>query len=276
MLRKLEAKLHILSRRLRGKPVSARMKYEAAGGSWKYDSGSPKHLNSFDTSSNDLLDYFLTNRGRRMNKWLHYFEIYDRHFARFRTKSPIVLEIGVSGGGSLEMWRWYFGTGATIIGVDVNESCAQLRDEGFLIEIGDQADPAFWERFKQRYPRIDILIDDGGHTMKQQRVTFERMFPHVDVRGIYLCEDLHTSYIEKFGGSYRGQETFVEFAKGLVDDLNIRWFQKGTPQGTLPIGTAMHFYSDVVVFEKAALRESPVSATSKGGKLTIRGARQTT
>jgi hypothetical protein len=94
-------------------------------------------------------------------------------------QNPSVLEVGVNDGGSLEMWRHYFGPRATIIGVDIQERCLELVRDGFEIMVGDQADRDFWSNFKTRYPSVDILIDDGGHTMQQQCVTFECMFPHL-------------------------------------------------------------------------------------------------
>ena len=38
---------------------------------------------------NPLEDYFRNNKRRRIHKWMHYFEIYHRHFERFRAgRSP--------------------------------------------------------------------------------------------------------------------------------------------------------------------------------------------
>src|SRR5438105_649976 len=59
--------------------------------------------------ANPLEEYFYNNPGRGACKWHHYFEIYHRHFAKFRGQSPIVVEIGVAFGGSLPMWHQYFG-----------------------------------------------------------------------------------------------------------------------------------------------------------------------
>jgi hypothetical protein len=53
---------------------------------------------------NDLLKYFENNPGNLIHKWMHYFEIYDRHFSRFRNKDVHIVEIGVFQGGSLQMW----------------------------------------------------------------------------------------------------------------------------------------------------------------------------
>jgi hypothetical protein len=82
---------------------------------------------------NDLERFFEANTDRLIHKWRHYFEIYDRHFARFRGQSPHVVEFGVSQGGSMRMWKDYFGAGATIHGVDINPHCKQFEEDGVHI-----------------------------------------------------------------------------------------------------------------------------------------------
>ena len=52
---------------------------------------------------NPLERYFRRNHGRLIHKWVHYFDIYDRHFSRFRGRPIVVLEFGVFHGGSLQM-----------------------------------------------------------------------------------------------------------------------------------------------------------------------------
>jgi len=64
--------------------------------------------------------YFLENSSKLMHKWIHYFDIYERHFSRFRNAAPVILEIGVFGGGSLAMWKEYFGPSAQVLGLDIN------------------------------------------------------------------------------------------------------------------------------------------------------------
>ena len=70
--------------------------------------------------SNDLEKYFTDNTGGLINKWKHYFEIYERHFSRFRGTEVNILEFGVSQGGSLQMWKEYFGPDCMVFGVDIN------------------------------------------------------------------------------------------------------------------------------------------------------------
>jgi hypothetical protein len=42
-------------------------------------------------------------------------------------------------------------------------------------------------------PIFDIIIDDGGHTVKQQRVSIETLWAQLKSGGYYIVEDLHTN-----------------------------------------------------------------------------------
>jgi cephalosporin hydroxylase len=149
---------------------------------------------------NPLLGYFMSNSGTSIHKWVDYFDVYHRVFSKFRGRPIIFLEIGVQNGGDLRMWRRYFGEQAKIIGIDIDPSCKELEKEGFEIWIGDQADPAFWTEFSQKNPHLDIVLDDGGHTMEQQITSLISLFPILNDGGTYLCEDTHSSYFETHGG----------------------------------------------------------------------------
>jgi 23S rRNA U2552 (ribose-2'-O)-methylase RlmE/FtsJ len=149
---------------------------------------------------NDLEKYFFNNKGHLIDKWRHYFDIYDRYFSRFRGQSVHVMEIGVDQGGSLQMWKNYFGPKARIYGVDINPDCKRLEEEQISIFIGSQESKPFLRSLKSAIPKLDILIDDGGHTIKQQITTFEELYEYIHAYGVYLCEDLHSSYRRKRGG----------------------------------------------------------------------------
>lgn len=215
---------------------------------------------------NDLEKYFANNTGRRITKWKHYFEIYDRHFSRFRDTDVHVVEFGVSQGGSLQMWKHYFGARCKIFGVDINPECKNLEEERIQIFIGDQEDRQFLRSLPERVPRIDILIDDGGHTMRQQICTFEELFPHVHAHGVYLCEDLHTSYWPKFGGGWKKRGTFMEYSKSLVDQLHA-WHS--LDRGKLEVtdftrsAHSLHFYDSILVIEKRPMEKPTDSATGR-------------
>ena len=225
---------------------------------------SPESM-SAEARANPLAEYFLRNQDRLIHKWHHYFEIYHRHLERFRSRSPVVLEIGVFQGGSLRMWREYFGPGVRLIGVDIEARCKQFEDDATTIMIGDQSDPEFHAQIRSRFPHIDIIIDDGGHTMLQQITTLGELFPHLQPRGVYICEDLHTSYVEKWGGGLRRPGTFIEFSKGLIDALHAWYFApEGEELDVYTTGTfGLSFYDSMVVIEKRPIARPRVSATGR-------------
>jgi hypothetical protein len=202
---------------------------------------------------NDLESFFRQHDGRLLHKWHHYFEIYERHFARFRGKPVNLVEFGVSQGGSLQMWRHYFGPQAQLVGVDINPNCRQFEEPGVRIFIGDQQDRRFLRELARTLPPIDILIDDGGHTMEQQIRTFEELFPCVSANGVYLIEDLHTSYWKRWGGAYRGRRTFIEYSKNFIDMINA-WHSKEprrlSPSEFTRSVHSLHYYDSVLVIEK--------------------------
>jgi 23S rRNA U2552 (ribose-2'-O)-methylase RlmE/FtsJ len=216
-------------------------------------------------ATNPISEYFFNNPGRLIHKWHHYFEIYHRHFARFRGRSPVMVEIGVFHGGSLQMWRDYFGPGARIVGIDIDPRCRRFEDESTTILIGDQSDRRFLAEVRERLPQIDILIDDGGHTMTQQITTFDELYPHIQPEGIYLCEDIHTSLMEEYGGGYRREGTFLEYSKALVDRL-YGWHSREPNRLTVDDMTrttfALHFYDSVLVMEKRPMK--PPQSTMTG------------
>lgn len=201
---------------------------------------------------NRLEEYFYSNKGRLIHKWKHYFEVYDRHFSRFRGQPIVILEIGVSQGGSLQMWKDYFGPNAKIYGIDINPKCSELEEENIKIFIGSQSDRCFLRNIKEQVPPIDILIDDGGHTMRQQIVSFEELFTHIKDDGIYLCEDVHTAYWLQYGGGHKRMGSFIEYSKNFIDYINA-WHSK---QHSLKVNEitksvfSAHFYDSIVVLEK--------------------------
>lgn len=207
---------------------------------------------------NPLLDYFLSNRGRVVTRWLSYFDVYHRHLQRFRGAPVTVLEFGVFHGGSLQMWRHYFGPQARVIGVDVQPVCKRFEEEGITVRIGDQEDRAFLGRLAEEFAPFDVVIEDGGHRMGQQIATFEETFPRMSDHGVYIAEDLHTSYWAEFDGGYRREGTFIEYSKALIDRLNA-WHTQSPDQlavddFTLQAGS-MHFYTSMLVIERKPFEE---------------------
>lgn len=202
--------------------------------------------------SNPLLNFFETNKGNAMNKWMHYFDVYHRHFSRYVGEEVVILEIGVFQGGSLRMWKHYFGDKAKIYAIDVFEQCKQFEENQIEILIGSQSDRAFLREVKAKIPKVDILIDDGGHFMDQQIISFEELYPHIKSDGIYLCEDLHTSYWKRYNGGYRNPLSFIEYSKSFIDFINA-WHSEDEQLQINDItrsAYSLHYYDSILVIEK--------------------------
>jgi hypothetical protein len=205
------------------------------------------------TGPGDLERYFRTNRGRLIHKWLHYFEVYERHFSAYRGTSPTIVEFGVYHGGSLEMWRDYFGPGARVVGVD-HDPRTMFEAPQIEVRVGDQLDRAFLAELAADLGPVQVVIDDGGHHMPQQIATFEELWPAVAEGGVFLTEDVHTSYDPVYQGGAHRPGTFIQYVKGLVDDINA-WDAKDavpiTPYSHTIRG--LHVYDKIVVFDKGRM-----------------------
>jgi len=205
-----------------------------------------------------LREQFDRNEGRLADKWLHYFPIYERHLGPFRGRAPRILEIGVSHGGSIDLWLRYFGHGVEIVGIDIAERARALAEPGVAILIGDQGDPDFLDSVVRDHGPFDIVIDDGSHRSAHQRCSLERLWPAVAEGGVYLVEDLHANYWPEYDGGLRRDGSFIEFTKGLVDDLHAFHTDELEPsEWTKSVG-GLHVYDSVVVLDREQ-RSAPVS-----------------
>ena len=151
-----------------------------------------------------------------------YFNVYDQLLSKYRDKSIVFLEIGILDGGSLFMWRDFFGPQARIIGVDLNPEAKKWEEEGFEIFIGDQSSAEFWKNTLNTVGKLDIVLDDGGHTYEQQIMTTESVIPFINDGGVIIIEDCHTSYMKKFGFK---KLSFINYAKYLIDNINKRYVE---------------------------------------------------
>ena len=162
---------------------------------------------------NDLYSFYAQHHNSRvMHKWDHYFEIYDRFLSPICRSNPVVLEIGVQLGGSVEMWRHYFGPATRIYGIDINPDAKQQEDIITKVFIGDQQDRSFLQSVLREIGNPDLVIDDGGHTANQQITAFEELYPALSEDGLYFVEDTHTSL---WGGPFmdrQDRQSFLQFS----------------------------------------------------------------
>jgi len=209
---------------------------------------------------------FLTNDKRIIHKWKHYFPIYERHFKDFVYKPVTFFEIGCGRGGSLQMWKRYFGPHARIVGIDINPDCKRFQEDQIEVHIGPQQDVEFLQSVISHVGIPDVILDDGSHIMSHIVASFEFLYPRMLKNGVYMVEDLHTAYWDEFEGGLRRPSTFIELCKNLIDELNADHSRGALPPTDFTKFTAsMHFYDSVVVFERGASTEKYAPQT--GGRL---------
>lgn len=152
-------------------------------------------------------------------KHTNYFDIYDKLLSKYIGKDITFVEIGILDGGSLFMWREFFGKSARIIGVELNPEAIKWREHGFEIFIGNQSDPQFWINFFNKVGDIDVLLDDGGHRNDQQIITVKCSLPHLRDDGLIIIEDTQTSFM-KFESFQR--LSFVSYLQRKIHSLYAR------------------------------------------------------
>lgn len=184
------------------------------------------------------------------HKLASYYDAYDFHFGKLdREKKYNILEIGVQQGGGLWTLKEFF-PNSSITGLDIDPSCLlnlsygkknnsilvsshnsgivsfkqhESKDDNIEMFIGSQSDEDLLEKIHKESGPFDIIIDDGGHTMKQQQVSFFKLFPLLQDDGLYVIEDLHTSYWPKFGGGVDVNNNMMYILKSIADKSTSRW-----------------------------------------------------
>ena len=219
---------------------------------------------------NDLYSFHAQHRNTRvMHKWEHYFEVYERFLSPIRRANPVVLEIGVQLGGSVEMWRDYFGPTTHIFGIDIDPDARQQEDNLTRVFIGDKQDRAFLREVLREIGTPDVVIDDGGHSANQQITAFEELYPALSDTGLYFVEDTHTSLWRGRFMDRQDQQSFLQYSFARCAQLmewtgNAENFQLlGSDQNdTLANAVsafcrttkAITFFDSMIVYERADRR----------------------
>jgi hypothetical protein len=215
----------------------------------------------------------------RTDKWgSHwYLQHYQTHFGPLRKRSLNLLEIGVGeysnpgeGGSSLRMWKTYF-PNAKIFGLDVYDK-RSLEEDRIRIFQGSQTDERFLRSMVKDSGGFDIIIDDGSHINSHVIRTFEIMFPLLRNPGIYVIEDVQTSYWPGFGGTSRhlgDTSTTMGYCASLAHCLNYEEILREdySPSDFDRHIVGMHLYHNLIFVQKGDNREG--SNMVQAGRATV-------
>jgi len=195
----------------------------------KHHSNVKSNLKSFIFSEKAYLemDKIALEAGTDKSSAIHnYTKVYSHYFNSIKDKNFKFLEVGIYKGNSVKFWEKYF-TKADLNFIDITSENLEYTSERSKYFYLDQSNKLQLTDFiKESGSNFDIIIEDGGHTMEQQLVSFAMLFPTVKSGGLYIVEDLHTSYWIEYGGSgdrvepKSNKNSMTEFLKSLTDEVN--------------------------------------------------------
>jgi SAM-dependent methyltransferase len=142
----------------------------------------------------DIAPYYATDKHYEH----HYFDlVYSDLFKPLCKEVKKFIEVGVNNGDSILLWRDYFKS-AEVTGYDIATDYCMNKLEGkdltrVKIEYLDQSDENQLDTLVSTLSDIDVVMDDGSHRMRDQQITFAKLFKTLRPGGIYVLEDLHTS-----------------------------------------------------------------------------------
>lgn len=142
----------------------------------------------------------------KCSKIHNYLTKYEFFLQTFKDDQISVLELGVYKGASLKMWRDYFWN-AIIYGVDINPQCKEYEETNIKVLIKDLDNEEDLNSLKSLAPTI--IIDDASHYWSHQIFALYHLLPALKNGGIYILEDLETSFLSYADGGSIHDDTFI-------------------------------------------------------------------
>jgi hypothetical protein len=229
-----------------------------------FSSSSATH---YDDQAYQSMDALALQAGTDKGSSFHnYTKVYSQYFKFCRNEPIRFLEIGIYKGDSVKFWESYFPK-ADLHFMDITADYIQYYSDRSKYHYLDQSDLTLVQKLGVHEGPFDIILDDGGHTMAQQINSLIALFPSVKSGGLYIIEDLHTSYWKSHEGSgdvnHAGSGTAIGFLKNLIDDVNFPGaasycadYHKLPASLQLQMNEmrhhieAIHFYTSVCIIEK--------------------------
>lgn len=189
----------------------------------------------------------------------NYHEIYPTYIEKFYDQTGGMIEIGLepnTGNASLNMWLELF-PNMHIYGLD--KTAPNQSHERYTIFQCDQSNEnqisSFIDKIKHK---IYFINDDGSHIPEHQLLTFNKLFPLLETGGVYIIEDIETSYWTK--GDLYGYKTrygkghsksIIEIFKNVIDGVNIEFSKsyEGQVQHQKEIGL-ITFAENCIIIKK--------------------------
>lgn len=172
----------------------------------------------------DFRDLFTATSSNSDKIHLHgYQRIYPWFLHHLIDKNPVILEIGFYKGESIPLWKEYFKNPEIHI-CDINADTAAAHD--FTFHLLDQSKAEDWTNFRNENKdlQFNFILDDGSHVPEHQVLTLNNVWPMLAEGGIYIIEDIETSYWNDsslYGYNFNAKKTSVFTSLlGVIDIIN--------------------------------------------------------
>lgn len=206
-----------------------------------------------------------TNKIKSIHNYIY---MYEWLFKDYREPAEKVVEIGICRGASLRLWDAYF-IKAHIYGLDVRlHEKTLVKGPKTTTHRVDQSNRKELEAFAEEHGPFDIIIDDGSHMWDHQILSFESLWPYMVESGLYVIEDINTSYEVEFKG---GDITAMEYFKRIADEINHygdkRWYERGGKAIDINLLTLNQRTIEWLMFKSTmvVLKKRPIAAVPNWG-----------
>jgi hypothetical protein len=132
----------------------------------------------------------------------HYEHLYGQHIGQYRDSKINFLEIGIGcgmgygAGKSLPVWKEFLPL-ANIYEMEFNAPCAEeFRSKVKQLFTGDQSDLSLLKKIGDEVGHFEVIVDDGGHSRKQQVNSLIGLWPYLSSEGVYIIEDMYHSFVD--------------------------------------------------------------------------------
>lgn len=191
----------------------------------------------------------------------NYCPVYEHYFAPLKDQPIFLVELGIGGyhypdrgGASLKMWYDYF-PHAKIVGVDIYKKTGLDNDRIKTFTCSQHNEYALPVLLTTNNP--DIIIDDASHINPLTIRSFEILFPLLKPGGIYVIEDIESSWCGADGwaqgcADYKNYDhpSTINFFRQLTDEINGQYIPHYEKRG-YDI-ESIHFHKNLIIVKKRA------------------------
>ena len=173
----------------------------------------------------------------------HYAKYYADKLFEYQDQKINFLELGAHQGGSARLWNRLFPKWTLTYldndlryTTDPNEPARRM-PENVPVYVGDQTDETLLHTLIEERGPFDIILDDASHEMEPTWASFSTLF-NLGLKnpGLYIIEDLHTSYWPCSGGKLHEPGTVIENLKLLIDEMSYTAHVGDVPENRPPSG----------------------------------------